>query len=85
MTLDDFLIDKRTVERHIKEGRLSASDYQRLLAALPDRSDNVIRSSEPRSPAPASDGASPVPAALEDTKVPSSRPDAGLALDAPPA
>jgi hypothetical protein len=85
MTLDDFLIDKRTVERHIKEGRFSASDYQRMLANLPDRSDNVLRSSEPRSSAPASDGASPAPAALEDAKTPSSRPGPGVAFDAPPA
>jgi hypothetical protein len=84
MTLDDFLIDKRTVERHIKEGRLSASDYQRALAGLPDRSDNVLRVTDARALAPtAGDGAAATSAA-DETRTPSSRPEPAIALDAPP-
>jgi len=43
MTLDDFLIDKRTVDRHIRDGKVDAADFRRLLEALPDRSGSVWR------------------------------------------
>jgi hypothetical protein len=43
MTSDDFLIDKRTVDRHIKDGKLDAAEYRRMLDALPDRSASVWR------------------------------------------
>jgi len=43
MTLDDFLIDKRTVDRHIRDGKVDAAAYRRLLEALPDRSATVWR------------------------------------------
>ncbi len=43
MTLDDFLVDKRTIERNIKDGRVDAADYKRMLDALPDRSSSIWR------------------------------------------
>jgi hypothetical protein len=69
MTLDDLLIDKRTVRRNIEKGRLDEASYQSLLDQLPDRSGNVWRpdssgsgSVEPaRAPAPPA--APPPPAA----------------------
>jgi len=69
MTLDDLLIDKRTVRRNIEKGRLDGASYQTLLDQLPDRSGNVWRpdssgSAEPaRAPAPAAPPAAmPAPA-----------------------
>ncbi len=45
MTLDDFLIDKRVVERNIKNGKLGAAEYRRRLDALPDLSGSIARAS----------------------------------------
>jgi hypothetical protein len=74
--LNDQLIDKRIVERNIKRGRVDASEYGRMLAALPDLSHRVWRQEEARPqvtaesvPAPAEpprttwsdDGAQPAP------------------------
>ena len=68
MTLNDLLIDKRTVRRNIEKGRLDAATYRSLLDQLPDRSANVWRpdasgASEPRTPAPAPAPAAPPPVA----------------------
>jgi hypothetical protein len=46
MTLDEFLIDKRIVDRNIKNGKVDRALYQNLLAALPDRSGNLWRRPE---------------------------------------
>jgi len=43
MVLDDHLIDKRVVRRHLERGRIDAAEYQGLLAALPDLTHNVWR------------------------------------------
>jgi hypothetical protein len=56
---DDQLIDKRTIERNIKKGRVDSAEYGRTLAALPDLSGKLWRREEPR-PQPA---AEPAPAA----------------------
>ncbi|MGD8858812.1 MAG: hypothetical protein PVI30_02300 [Myxococcales bacterium] len=39
--MEDHLIDKRTVERNIRRGRLERSQYEKMLDSLPDRSENV--------------------------------------------
>jgi hypothetical protein len=51
--LNDQLIDKRIVERNIKRGRVDATDYRRMLAALPDLSGKLWRHEEPRAQADA--------------------------------
>lgn len=43
MTLDEFLIDKRIVDRNIKNGKVDATHYQAVLAALPDLSTRLWR------------------------------------------
>ena len=72
MTLDDLLIDKRTVRRNIEKGRLDAATYRSLLDQLPDRSANVWRpdlsSSVERAPAappPAPPAVSPAPSPID--------------------
>ena len=62
--LNDSLIDKRTVERNIKKGRVDSDEYQRTLAALPDLGGRVWRHEErPVQAAPAQVAAAPVAAA----------------------
>jgi hypothetical protein len=43
--MDEHLIDKRVIQKHITKGKVDAKAYDRLLAALPDLSDRVARSS----------------------------------------
>lgn len=50
MTLDEFLIDKRIVDRNIKNGRVDITRYQAMLAALPDLSSRLWRRSEGSEP-----------------------------------
>lgn len=76
MTLDDLLIDKRTVRRNIEKGRLDAATYQGLLDQLPDRSGNVWRPDasgaverQPAPAAPAPAPASPASPATSEERV----------------
>ncbi|MFI5306044.1 MAG: hypothetical protein ACHQ53_01750 [Polyangiales bacterium] len=50
MTLDQFLIDKRVVERNIKSGKVDGAQYQKQLDGLPDLSGAVVRHSEDPAP-----------------------------------
>ena len=42
MAYDDFLVDKRVVERHIKKGLVNEDDLKRQIEALPDRESNLV-------------------------------------------
>lgn len=50
MTLDHFLIDKRVVERNLKNGKIDAAHYQKQLDGLPDLSGAVVRHSDDPAP-----------------------------------
>jgi hypothetical protein len=67
MTLDPFLVDKRVVDRNIKNGKLDAGQYRKLLETLPDLSGSVSRQAgdaASQAPAPAAaEGARPTAAA----------------------
>lgn len=41
MTYQDFLLDKRIVQRNIARGVVDAKTYEKLITALPDRADNA--------------------------------------------
>jgi hypothetical protein len=43
MTLNEFSIDKRVVQRHLKSGKLDRTQYQHMLDALPDLSTRLWR------------------------------------------
>jgi hypothetical protein len=42
MAYDNFLIDKRVVERNIAKGLVDPSEYKRVVEALPDRESNCV-------------------------------------------
>lgn len=42
MAYEDFLVDKRVVERHIKKGLVEAEALKRQIEALPDRESNLV-------------------------------------------
>ncbi len=42
MAYDDFLIDKRVVERNIKKGLVEEEQLKRQIEALPDRESNLV-------------------------------------------
>ncbi|HEY6876906.1 MAG TPA: hypothetical protein VI299_02760 [Polyangiales bacterium] len=42
MAYDDFLIDKRVVERNIKKGLVDEEALKRQIEALPDRESNLV-------------------------------------------
>jgi hypothetical protein len=42
MAYDDFLIDKRVVERNIKKGLVEEEALKRQIEALPDRESNLV-------------------------------------------
>ena len=44
MTIEDHLIDKRVVQRNIRNGKVDAAQFEQLLRTLPDLSDSVWRS-----------------------------------------
>lgn len=41
MAYQDFLIDKRVLQRNIDKGLVEPKQYDKLLGALPDRAENV--------------------------------------------
>ena len=57
--LNELLIDKRIVQRHIKSGKVDAGEYRRMLDALPDLSSNLWRREQEPAAVPA---AAPPPA-----------------------
>ena len=42
MAYDNFLIDKRIVERNIAKGLVEAETYKKQVEALPDRESNCV-------------------------------------------
>jgi hypothetical protein len=42
MAYDDFLVDKRVVERNIKKGLIEEEALKRQIEALPDRESNLV-------------------------------------------
>ncbi len=44
-TKQEFLFDKRVAERNIERGLLDAKVYEKSIASLPDRADNVALTS----------------------------------------
>lgn len=40
--IDMKYLDRRTVERHIKRGKLSAKDYEKWQKALPDLAEQAV-------------------------------------------
>ena len=54
MALDEKLVDKRVVRRHLERGRIDAVAYRGMLDSLRDASDNVqresVRESAPHKP-----------------------------------
>lgn len=42
MAYDDFLVDKRVVERNIKKGLVEPEELKRQIEALPDRESNLV-------------------------------------------
>jgi hypothetical protein len=77
MTLDEFLIDKRIVDRNIKNGKVDVAQYQAVLAALPDLSHRLWRrpDAEPAVSAPVeSDAARTNPNRQEPSAVPQFQP-----------
>jgi hypothetical protein len=42
MAYDDFLVDKRVVERNIKKGLVEEEALKRQIEALPDRESNLV-------------------------------------------
>jgi hypothetical protein len=59
--LNDLLIDKRIVQRHIKQGKVDAAEFRRMLEALPDLSAKLWR----REQEPAAAVAAPAPTPAE--------------------
>jgi hypothetical protein len=58
--LNDLLIDKRIVQRHIEQGKVDAAEFRRMLDALPDLSGKIWRrEQEPPIPPPAPAPAEP--------------------------
>ena len=56
MAYEDFLIDKRVVERNIKKGLVEESELKKQIEALPDREQNLVHVSlEGRSEEPVDD------------------------------
>lgn len=51
MAYDNFLIDKRVVERNIAKGLVDPNEYQRIVEALPDLESNCVRVSLDGEPA----------------------------------
>jgi hypothetical protein len=43
MALDEKLVDKRVIRRHLERGRIDAVAYRGMLESLRDASDNVQR------------------------------------------
>ena len=41
MAYQDFMIDKRIIQRNIDKGLVEPKQYSKLLTSLPDRADNV--------------------------------------------
>lgn len=41
MTIPDWMIDKRVVDRYLRKGMLDAKEYDKLIKAIPDRADNA--------------------------------------------
>jgi hypothetical protein len=77
MTLDEFLIDKRIVDRNIKNGKVDGAQYRAALAALPDLSYRLWRRPEvePAVAAPAeSDAARTNASRQEPNSVPQFQP-----------
>ncbi len=60
-TLDPKLVDKRTAERHLREGQLDQKAYERHLKSLPD----VAEKSEPVTTTMAEDEEAPEPGGEE--------------------
>ena len=60
-TLDPKLVDKRTAERHLREGQLDQKAYERHLKSLPD----VAEKSEPVTTSMAEDEEAPEPGGEE--------------------
>jgi hypothetical protein len=42
MAYDNFLIDKRVVERNIAKGLVDPAEYKKVVEALPDRETNCV-------------------------------------------
>ena len=42
MAYDNFLIDKRVVERNIAKGLVDPAEYKKTVEALPDRESNCV-------------------------------------------
>jgi hypothetical protein len=42
MAYDNFLIDKRVVERNIAKGLVDPAEYKKVVEALPDRESNCV-------------------------------------------
>jgi hypothetical protein len=58
MAYQDFLIDKRIVQRHIEKGLVDAKQLEKLISSLPDRADNAAATTlESQAEQPAPDGA----------------------------
>ncbi len=60
-TLDPKLVDKRTADRHLREGQLDQKAYERHLKSLPD----VAEKSEPVTTSMAEDEEAPEPGGEE--------------------
>lgn len=41
MAYQDFMIDKRIIQRNIDKGLVEPKQFSKLLTSLPDRADNV--------------------------------------------
>jgi hypothetical protein len=41
MAYKDFIIDKRIIQRNLDKGLVDSKQLEKLVAALPDRADNV--------------------------------------------
>jgi len=64
--LNDLLIDKRIVQRHIKQGKVDAAEFRRMLDALPDLSTRLWRRElEPAAPPPPPPAAAAEPPRVE--------------------
>jgi hypothetical protein len=42
MAYDNFLIDKRVVDRNIAKGLVDPTEYKKVVEALPDRESNCV-------------------------------------------
>ncbi len=43
MAIDEFMVDKRIVDRNMTSGKLNRAEYKARLDALPDLADQVYR------------------------------------------